>query len=743
MILLLIIGAVGFIVTFDANDYKPFISEQVKAQTGRDLTLGDIKPSVFPWLGLELQQLSLSNAEGFKSEKMLKVERLDVRVELLPLIQQQVRIDTLRLHGLALFLEKNKSGKTNWADILEKQAAQRPEEVDVAKDTDESKADPLASLLINGVEVKDANINWDDASNGQQVELQKFNLNTGALHLGDPMPVSLSALIKLSEPAVSAQIEIQTSIEFDSQSQQLKLDALNVVMVAALQQDELKQLQLNLNTQLKADLKKQQFIMPAYSIDMALQGKGLPKGSMKARLQGDANIDLQKQTAKIKQLTLKSMGLKLQSQVSVSNLLSSPNVSGELNLETFNPAKLLNTLAIELPEMKNKDSMKNMALSFNYSVNEKALDIKSLEMKLDKSTVLATLGVRNFAKPEIHYSVELDQLVLDDYLPPASKQENVPVAAVKAKEDTPIELPVPLLRSLNINGVVNIKTLKAFDQSISRLKVNMLASGGLIKISELSAALLEGKVVSSAQLDVRKNTPRYQLKLTGNKLKADSIVNPLLQNMLAEKSVSMSGTAELRMNIKSAGQTVNQLIAGSNGQFSLNMGEAKLHDVDVEYFVRKGVADYAEEKAIPLAAGFRGKYKPEEKTALKVASVSAVIRNGVIESKDLLLDSSKYKITGAGKINLPQERLNYRPVLDMKVTNPKSTAEHLRDTPMPVFVKGNFAQPKISIDKKAWLRSVGKVLKTEAKKKAKEKVKTKKDELKDELKDKLFKGLFR
>ncbi len=46
-----IVGAGVFVATFDANDYKPQISKQVKQQTGRDFNLTDIKvPGINCWL---------------------------------------------------------------------------------------------------------------------------------------------------------------------------------------------------------------------------------------------------------------------------------------------------------------------------------------------------------------------------------------------------------------------------------------------------------------------------------------------------------------------------------------------------------------------------------------------------------------------------------------------------------------------------------------------------------------------
>ena len=122
--LLVIAVALGiFVATFDANDYRPQISEQVKQHTGRAFNIDDIKPSIFPWVGIELQQIELANADGFDKQNMLTIQRLDVKVELLPLIRQQIHIDTLRIHGLNVSLEKNSQGKTNWDDIVARQSA--------------------------------------------------------------------------------------------------------------------------------------------------------------------------------------------------------------------------------------------------------------------------------------------------------------------------------------------------------------------------------------------------------------------------------------------------------------------------------------------------------------------------------------------------------------------------------------------------------------------------------------------
>ena len=59
-------GAAAIVMLVDPNDYRGEIETAVRDNTGRELTLGgEIGLSVFPWLGLTLNDARLSNAPGF------------------------------------------------------------------------------------------------------------------------------------------------------------------------------------------------------------------------------------------------------------------------------------------------------------------------------------------------------------------------------------------------------------------------------------------------------------------------------------------------------------------------------------------------------------------------------------------------------------------------------------------------------------------------------------------------------
>ena len=87
LVLFLVVVAVGaavFLVTkVDPNEFKPQISQQVESLTGRKLDLkGDLAWRFYPWVGVTLNDFSLSNREGFAPDNMLEAAKVDVQIKL-------------------------------------------------------------------------------------------------------------------------------------------------------------------------------------------------------------------------------------------------------------------------------------------------------------------------------------------------------------------------------------------------------------------------------------------------------------------------------------------------------------------------------------------------------------------------------------------------------------------------------------------------------------------------------------
>ena len=116
---IVVVGGVAalfaIIRSVDFNSYKDVVVQQVKAATGRELVLaGDVKVGISLTPHLEIDQVSFRNADWGTEPQMLKLEKLEADVALIPLLSSQIQIKRVRLVGAEILLETNKDGLGNW-----------------------------------------------------------------------------------------------------------------------------------------------------------------------------------------------------------------------------------------------------------------------------------------------------------------------------------------------------------------------------------------------------------------------------------------------------------------------------------------------------------------------------------------------------------------------------------------------------------------------------------------------------
>ncbi len=221
--LLVLVVAAGVVITLviDPNDYKDEIAQAVKMRAGRDLKIGgDIKLSLFPWLGVELKALELANAPGFGDEPLARVQVAGVRVKLLPLFRKKLEVDKILLNGLVLHLAKNRAGHGNWEGLTGPDKPAAPEE--------KAAGAGLAGFSIGGVSVRDAELHWEDQASGARYHVRKLALTTGELAPGKTADVALGFDLESGRPAVATPVALRMKFSFDSGTQELNMPKLNL-----------------------------------------------------------------------------------------------------------------------------------------------------------------------------------------------------------------------------------------------------------------------------------------------------------------------------------------------------------------------------------------------------------------------------------------------------------------------------------------------------------------------------------
>jgi len=232
LVLLIIVAAIVAPMVIDPNDYREEIQAVVKEKTGRDLSInGDLSLSVFPWVGIGINDVSLSNASGFEADYFAEIKEASVKVKLLPLLSQQVEVSTVVLTGMTLNLAKNKAGKTNWDDMA--QSSGESSKKESSADTDKSSGTALGAIAIGGLQIVDANITWDDASKGEKYSLADLDLTTDALSLGSPMGIDLAFTVDSSKPKATARLKLNGDLVINSALNKFDFQGLNLVIDAA------------------------------------------------------------------------------------------------------------------------------------------------------------------------------------------------------------------------------------------------------------------------------------------------------------------------------------------------------------------------------------------------------------------------------------------------------------------------------------------------------------------------------
>ena len=115
--LIILIGVPGyyFIKNFDLNKYKSYASQLVEEQLGRKFAINgeaSIGISLVPTLVLE--DVELANADWAANPQMVKIQRLELKFALMPLLKKQIVVDKAVLSGPEIYLEVASDGNANW-----------------------------------------------------------------------------------------------------------------------------------------------------------------------------------------------------------------------------------------------------------------------------------------------------------------------------------------------------------------------------------------------------------------------------------------------------------------------------------------------------------------------------------------------------------------------------------------------------------------------------------------------------
>lgn len=649
LVLLLVVLIVAAIIVLpmvvDPNDYKGEIVKVVKEQTGRDLSIEqDLNLSVFPWLGIETGGVSLSNPKGFGKKPFAQIKKLDLRVKVMPLLSKRVEVDTLVLNGLRLNLITNKAGKTNWEDLAGKKKKKKKEKP--AKD----QGPGMVAFKVEGVQLRNARVNWVDRQSGEKYELKKVRLVTGSLEPGATVPVKAGFTLESKKPKLELVADLQANVTANESFDRYKVAGL----------------QLNLEG----------------------KGKGLPKGGMIVGAGADIDMNMAKGVLRVKGLNLDGPEVSLEGNLKVTNMNQKPQLNGDLRLGKTNLKKLAALFAVPI-QTTDPSALKKVSADLKMTHDGKALKIEPLNIQLDDSKVAGYVHLLDPKGPVLRARLDIDQLNLDRYLPPPV-EEMPQDKAEKATKGNPFKP----LRKLDLVAEANVGKLTASKLNLQQVKLKVVSKDGVLKADPISADLYKGKFDGEATLDVQGKQPKLHVKENLTQVQ----IGPLLKDLTGQDK--LLGKGAVHMNLRMTGLREKAIRRSLNGTASFKFKNGAYKGANLAELVRSGGG---------LLGGDASKATGENaRTDFSEMGGSVKITDGLVDNQDLSAKSPLLRISGKGQVDLKADTVDYLLTTELVASlegQGGKTGDKLKGVPIPVRIKGKLTDPSYSPDFSGVLKS--------------------------------------
>jgi AsmA protein len=162
------------------------VTEAVKRETGRKLTIAKADVRLWPRLTVRLSDVSLSDPPDMNGGRgtFMRVRAVDLAVELRPLLQRRLEVKRIFLNGPRIDLRVDARGRANWdfsrpagGQATDATGNAAPPARDAGTDAaDNARGGFLAQVRLAPIRIRNGYVSYADARNGSRFEAQEVNL---------------------------------------------------------------------------------------------------------------------------------------------------------------------------------------------------------------------------------------------------------------------------------------------------------------------------------------------------------------------------------------------------------------------------------------------------------------------------------------------------------------------------------------------------------------------------------------
>jgi AsmA protein len=692
-----VLAAVAIVILVDPNDYRDDIARIVEEKTGRPLQIrGEMDLKLFPWIALQVGDVSLGNPPGYGDEPFLTVSHVNVGVKLLPLLSKKVEVRRVAVEGLAVTLVSRGEDENNWKDL------------GGSDETPESEPGSAPQATIAGLDVSKSTLIYRDEAGNSVTRLTGLEVHTGALGGGAPVDAEVAFDYDDGSGALVAHVETKARVVMPPGSSRIELQKVDV----------------------KADWygsPEEGTAQPASAAALKVSNTAPVKPAGKPlaiSVQSSSLVlDTEAETLSPATLDVKVGELPLTVTASGEKLFSAYVLNGKLAVPKVSPRAILRSFDIEEPVTADPNALTSLQLTSNFHLDEKQMLLSALDVALDQTRLKGSAGIDDLDTMALRFDLDVDGIDLDRYLGPDEPAAQAGSAPAATAAPEPTELPLDTLRELNAKGQLRVASLKLSGLQFTQIRLPLEAKDGRTRLGPTQARMYGGTYEGDIVIDAR----RALATLSVDEHVRSVDLGALMKAGLDTTRVAGSGNANAKLT--ATGNTDAALFRSLAGTIDFDVKDGAITGLDLWYELRRATALFKRQALPARPAG-------EPKTAFNALKGSAVIDKGVLRSDDLNVDMSYIRARGNGTLALESQAVDYRLVTEiyrLPEGDEAASMGDLKAAEIPVTITGTLADMKVRPDVEGYLKS-------RFKKEVDEKVDEKKEELKKKLGDKL-KGL--
>jgi AsmA protein len=220
---------------------------------------------------------------------------------------------------------------------------------------------------------------------------------------------------------------------------------------------------------------------------------------------------------------------------------------------------------------------------------------------------------------------------------------------------------------------------------IENLAVHILMKDKVLSLEPLDFGIAGGRLRGPVRMDGRPETIASDMALRVDKLQLAKLFPTLKGN---EASLGTLGGA---VELKGHGNSVKDMLGTSNGKIALYMDGGRISGTLMELV------------ALDLWNAARLKLEGDKPIDVRCAIADLDVKDGVAKVNAMVIDTSVVNVQAGGTINLKTEQMNLQ-------VNPTPKNKSLASLNSPIYVRGTFSAPSVSLDSKAAAKGIGAIV---------------------------------